>query len=133
MPRPAGRKNNKTLLKEMELQKTLKLSGGYLITELPAVLKAVVEKAKGGDMQAAKLILDRTISTRKSIEHISNSQDIKISISVADPKGVTYEAEAAISESEASTETGVNGSEVHSGKQLQGPGQPGQQTEIPDR
>ena len=60
--RPKGSKNKATLLKEA-MQKKADI---MLSKELPAVLKTVVAAAKGGDMQAAKMILDRTIPTKRA-------------------------------------------------------------------
>jgi len=37
-----------------------------LLKEVPAILKTLAKAAKGGDIQAAKLILERTLPTLKS-------------------------------------------------------------------
>lgn len=59
MPRPKGRKNNATLLKEGEIAKALALCEGHAALEAPAIVVAMAERAKAGDVSAAKLILDR--------------------------------------------------------------------------
>jgi len=52
--RPAGARNRLTLLAEQLMQ-----------DDAEAVTRAVIEAAKGGDMTAAKLILDRVAPVRK--------------------------------------------------------------------
>ena len=37
--------------------------------EFPKIVKAVVAKAKEGDLKAAKMLMDRVIPARKAIEH----------------------------------------------------------------
>lgn len=65
MPRPKGRKNNATLMKESEIAKCLKLCEGHAALEAPAIVYAMAEKAKEGDVAAAKLILDRVYPARQ--------------------------------------------------------------------
>ena len=60
--RPKGSKNKATLLREA-MQKKADI---MLSKELPQVLRAVVTAAKAGDMSAAKMILDRTIPTKRA-------------------------------------------------------------------
>lgn len=83
--RPPGSKNIKTLEKEKRLQEALAKAGDVMLMELDGVLKAMIKKAKDGDVSAAKLILDRTIPSRKAIEHIGggdNRKDVNIIINV---------------------------------------------------
>lgn len=75
--RPKGAKNTKTLAKETRLKEALTKCGEVMMLELEPVLKAVIKKAKEGDVSAAKLILDRTIPSRKAIEHIGGGNDRK--------------------------------------------------------
>ena len=66
--RKPGSKNYATLVKETEQKRILAKCGGLLLYELEEVLKAVVDKAKKGDMSAAKLILDRAVPAQRSID-----------------------------------------------------------------
>lgn len=75
--RPKGSKNIKTLTKETRLKEALTKCGEVMMLELEPVLRAMIKKAKEGDVSAAKLILDRTIPSRKSIEHIGGSDSRK--------------------------------------------------------
>ena len=62
--RPKGAKNRSTLVKEA-------LKGQFedlLATEGKKVFMAVVEKAKDGDMTAAKLLLDRILPVTKAVD-----------------------------------------------------------------
>ena len=83
--RPKGRKNNLTLLREAESEKALKLCTGEILANIHGVVLAVIEKAKSGDMQAAKLLLDRVVPVKKSIEHIGQVSHVHVEI-----KGVTH-------------------------------------------
>lgn len=60
--RPKGAKNKSTLLREAMQQKADRL----LSKEVPAVLAVVIKAAKGGDMSAAKMILDRAVPVKKA-------------------------------------------------------------------
>lgn len=68
--RPPGAKNNSTLFKEAMKQGFEQL----LLKEGEKVFMVVVEKAKEGDMTAAKMILDRIVPVAKSID--VNATDI---------------------------------------------------------
>lgn len=57
--RPKGRKNDLTILKEAAEKKVSKIALDLAETEFPAIVKAMAKKAKGGDVQAAKLFFDR--------------------------------------------------------------------------
>lgn len=62
--RPKGSKNSSTLLKEA-------LEQGFeqtLQKDFQKVLNAVVKEACSGNMQAAKLILDRAVPVKKAVE-----------------------------------------------------------------
>ena len=71
MSRPRGRKNNATLLKEAEVAKCLKLCEGHAALEAPKIVVAMAEKAKQGDVAAAKLILDRIYPARRQVDDIA--------------------------------------------------------------
>lgn len=66
--RPRGRKNNATLLKESEIAKCLKLCEGHAALEAPKIVIAMAEKAKNGDVAAAKLILDRVYPAKRQVD-----------------------------------------------------------------
>ena len=86
MPRPRGRKNNATLLKEAEVAKCLKLCQGHAALEAPAIVIAMAERAKQGDVQAAKLILDRVYPAMRQVDdRSSGTQGITINITSANP------------------------------------------------
>ena len=63
--RPLGSKNKTTLFKEAMKEGFENL----LEKEGKAVFMAVVEKAKDGDMSAAKMILDRVVPVTKAVDH----------------------------------------------------------------
>lgn len=77
--RKPGSKNKKTLLREELLQLVLQDAEDILMAELPKIIKTVVKKAQAGDMQAAKLILDRSIPAKKAIEYMER-RDVKIDV-----------------------------------------------------
>jgi len=83
--RPKGVKNKTTIFKEAMQQGFENL----LQKEGKKVFEAVVAKAKDGDMQAAKLILDRILPTAKAIdlEDLGRSKGIQINISVGKVEG----------------------------------------------
>lgn len=96
MPRPKGSKNRKTLLKEAVVQDALAKSTDIMMCDLPKLVKYLMQKALDGDMQAAKMILDRCVPVRKSVEHIGRTaaEGVSINIRVADPKGVLIDGKA---------------------------------------
>ena len=86
--RPPGRRNNKTLMKEEVIRDITQRAQNYLIHEVEAVLRAVVEKAKSGDMTAAKLVLERAIPARRSVDETTAGKTaIQINIVGADDHG----------------------------------------------
>lgn len=79
--RPAGRKNNATLMKESELAKAIKMCEGTATLEAPAIVMAMARKAKDGDVSAAKLILDRVYpAMRQSEDSHKGAVNIQINI-----------------------------------------------------
>lgn len=82
MPRPKGRRNNKTLMREETIAAITKRAQGFLIHEVQGVLETVVKKAKEGDMTAAKLILDRAIPARRSIDELPGANKAGITINI---------------------------------------------------
>ena len=81
--RPAGRKNNITLLKEHEMKKALAMATSHMMEHLPKLVKTLVDKAQDGDMQAMKMIMDRVIPTRKAIEHTGSSERPMVNIQIS--------------------------------------------------
>lgn len=66
--RPKGAKNKTTLFKEV-------MKNGFeeeLEKEFHAVLKAVITKAKEGDMTAAKMLIDRAVPVTKAVDINAN-------------------------------------------------------------
>lgn len=72
MPRPKGRKNNATLIREAESDKALKLCQGTALAHAPDIVLAMAEKAKQGDVAAAKVILDRVYPAMRQVEDRQN-------------------------------------------------------------
>ena len=70
--RPKGRKNNKTLAKEADLALIVKHAEGLMVHEVKGIIDAMVTKAQEGDVQAAKLILDRVLPTRRATDAMNN-------------------------------------------------------------
>ena len=64
--RPKGAKNTRT---EMQNQ-LIDSFAGEMEKEFLAVVRSIVRKAKDGDMTAAKILMDRAIPARKSVEHL---------------------------------------------------------------
>ena len=66
--RPKGIKNKTTLFKEV-------MKNGFeeeLEKEFHAVLRAVISKAKEGDMSAAKMLIDRAVPATKAVDINAN-------------------------------------------------------------
>ncbi len=64
--RPKGSKNALTLLREAILEKSEKT----ILDHFPKIVEAVCREAEKGNVQAAKLIMDRLIPARKAVEHV---------------------------------------------------------------
>lgn len=56
--RPKGSKNAVTLVKEAAIQKALRHCSNYAVMEAPKVIEAMAKKAQGGDVPAARLVLE---------------------------------------------------------------------------
>lgn len=63
--RTKGSKNKLTLLQNELIDQF----AGEMNKEFKAVIRRVVKEAKGGDMTAARLLLERAIPARKAVEH----------------------------------------------------------------
>jgi len=81
--RPPGSKNAKTILKEAAIDKCLKKAESIAIANAASVVQAMVDKAIKGDTAAAKLILDRVIPARRSVDEAS-AKDVNIQINVTE-------------------------------------------------
>lgn len=86
--RPKGRRNNKTLIKQAELQAMALKCRGYLTCELEHVVKVLVDKAKDGDMTAIKLILERTMPAHRAVDdrEVGGGHHIQINITSGDTR-----------------------------------------------
>lgn len=62
--RPKGQKNHITLLKEAIMEE----SQGVILKHFPKIVKAVCVQAEKGDVRAAKLIMDRIIPVKRSVD-----------------------------------------------------------------
>ncbi len=78
MGRPLGSKNASTILQEAVLNNSEK----QILEEFPKIVKAVVDKAKAGDLKAAKMLMDRVIPVRKAIEHRNTNENKGVTIIV---------------------------------------------------
>ena len=87
MPRPKGRKNNATLIREAEIAKCLKLAAGTAAQFAPAIVETMAQKAIEGDTAAAKLILDRAVPIRKAQDQQSADRG-QIVINITSTEGL---------------------------------------------
>ena len=99
--RPKGAKNKATLFKEVMKEGFEKA----LVKDFEKVVKVVIEKAVGGDMSAAKMLLDRIVPVSKAVDLDSlGDKGVNISISIGkmdeDPYGEKAAIEAEFTEVE---------------------------------
>ncbi len=76
--RPRGSKNKDTVFKEVIRQGFEK----SLQSNFEEVLKVVIEKAKQGDMKAAKMLMDRVVPVSKAVDASELKGQLKIEINV---------------------------------------------------
>ena len=86
--RRVGSKNKATIFKEVireGFEKRLEKDG-------MKVVQAVIDKAIDGDMQAAKLLLDRILPTTKAIDldQLENSKGLSVSINIGNLDTPSY-------------------------------------------
>lgn len=84
MARPKGRKNNSTLLREAaegEKGQALKLCHGLATSRAANIILAMCDKAEGGDVAAAKVILDRVYPAMRQVDD-SNRGAVSIQINI---------------------------------------------------
>lgn len=62
--RPKGAKSKKTLLQEVLINDAQDI----MVKHFPKIVEAVVERAKQGDMVAARMVMDRLIPAKKAVE-----------------------------------------------------------------
>ena len=88
--RPKGSKNATTVFKEA-MQHNFEKA---LQRDFQGVLKAVVKKAKEGDMRAAKILFDRVVPVSKAVDlSAMDKKGLQINITVGDmEKPTTVEA-----------------------------------------
>ena len=91
--RPKGAKNKTTLFKEV-------MKEGFeeaLTKDFKAVIKVVIDKAKGGDMSAAKMLMDRVVPVSKAadLDDLA-SKGVSISIRIGKMDEDPYGEKAAI-------------------------------------
>lgn len=94
--RPKGSKNKATILREAMQNKADKM----LSAQVPKVLKVVIEAAIAGDMQAAKMVLDRAVPVQKAAEGDSGASNNAVQITIQnltspheEDRGVTINGE----------------------------------------
>lgn len=79
--RPKGSKNITTVALENLEERQIRVVGGLMWKEITEVVGTVINKAKDGDMQAAKLILDRLIPAKRALEE-SQKAGMNIQINI---------------------------------------------------
>lgn len=94
--RPKGGKNKATLVQEAIKQESEHL----LIKHLPAVVEEVIRQAKEGNMQAAKMLLDRAIPVKRAVE-ISNKDGKEFGVKIVIENLVTHQTKEEEDEEEA--------------------------------
>ena len=81
MGRPKGSKNKSTILRESAIERCLKQASDIAVASAAEVVQAMVDKARKGDTAAAKLILDRIIPARRSVDEMTEKNPV-ISINI---------------------------------------------------
>ena len=66
--RPPGSKNKATIAREEAWDKAIEKASEQISGHLTDIVEAMCEKAKKGDVSAAKLILERSIASKKASE-----------------------------------------------------------------
>ena len=87
--RAKGTKNKLTLLQNELIDQF----AGEMNKDFKAVIRRIIKEAKGGDMTAARLLMDRAIPARKAVEHYG-AQDaggIVINIKGLEDVGISEE------------------------------------------
>ena len=75
--RTKGSKNKLTLMQNGLIDQF----AGEMNKDFKAVIRRVIREAKGGDMTAARLLLDRAIPARKAVEHYGAQDGNNIAVS----------------------------------------------------
>lgn len=92
------------------MAKALKLCEGHAALEAPAIIMAMAKRAKEGDVQAAKLILDRVYPARRQVDdHGAGVQGITINIT--SDSGETHGQDQAGSETDQREPNPADGAE----------------------
>lgn len=87
--RPPGSKNKATLVQEAIKQEAEDL----LIKYLPLVVQEVINQASQGNMQAAKMLLDRAIPVKRAVE-ISGKDGKDFGVKIIIENLITHESQA---------------------------------------
>ncbi len=89
MGRPRGSKNTATLVQEAIKQEAEHL----LIKHLPSVVEEVIRQAQLGNMQAAKMLLDRAIPVKRAVE-ISQKDGQEFGVKIIIESLITHDSKA---------------------------------------
>lgn len=80
---PAGRPKGSSNARTKMQNELIESFHGELEKEFKAVVRKIIRKAKDGDMAASKLLLDRVLPARKSVEHYGPQEAGGITINIA--------------------------------------------------
>ena len=69
---------------------------GEMNKEFKAVIRTVIREAKGGDMTAARLLLDRAIPARKAVEHYGAQDGNNIVINIKGLEDINLSSDESI-------------------------------------
>jgi len=90
--RTKGSKNKLTLMQNGLIDQF----AGEMNKEFKAVIRTVIREAKGGDMTAARLLLDRAIPARKAVEHYGAQDGNNIVINIKGLEDINLSSDESI-------------------------------------
>lgn len=93
--RPKGSKNKSKLLAEVIRTK----SEEQILKHLPKILEATIEQAQKGNMQAVKLLLDRVLPAKRSVE-VGTKDEGGLKVNIVVDNLVTHEIKKEIENQE---------------------------------
>lgn len=94
--RAKGSKNKLTLMQNGLIDQF----AGEMNKDFKAVIRRVIKEAKGGDMTAARLLLDRAIPARKAVEHYGAQDGNNIIINITGLEDIDLTNESSLIEAE---------------------------------
>ena len=106
--RVKGTKNKLTLMQNALIDQF----AGVLNKDFKAVILRVIREAKGGDMTAARLLLDRAIPARKAVEHYGAQDGNNIVINIKGLEDINLNSEESIDAEYEEIDNGVQSKSV---------------------